>query len=181
SKLHELQQTLAENDCFLPHVIRETSDLCNKTIITNGNDTLKNGIDRPNSLYQDIECGVNVKNGTALTYNFSKLEMVHSLHLTFDSDLNRETLPGDYIDRVCAMRSNVCIDSPQCCVPKTLCKEFAVIITTPSGAKTLLAQTYNRNRAYSIDINEPIYSISLIPKSNWGNTDTTTVFSFDFK
>jgi len=181
NKLHELQQTLAENDCFLPHILRETSNLCSKTPIINGNDTLKNGIDRPNSLYQDIACGVAVKNGTALAYNFSKPEMVHSLHLTFDSDLNRETLPGDYIDRVCSMRSNVRMDSPQCCVPKTLCKEFEVHITTQDGTKTILAQNCNLNRAYSIDINEPIYSISLTPKSNWGNTDTTTVFSFDFK
>lgn len=181
NKLSELQQTLAQNDCFLPNIIREVSDLCKKTPIVNGNDTLKNGMDRANSIYKDIECGVAVKNGESLEYKFNQPEIVHSLHLTFDSDLNRETLSGDCPDRLYPMRGNVRIDSPQCYVPKTLCKEFSVTVTTENGEKTILNQDCNRNRAYNININEPVYSISFVPKSNWGETDTTTVFSFDFK
>lgn len=181
NKLIELQQTLTQNDCFLPNIIREVSNLCKKTPIVNGNDTLKNGIDRSNSIYKDMDCGVAVKNGTALEYKFSQPEIVHSLHLTFDSDLNRETLPGDCPDRLYPMRGNVRIDSPQCCVPKTLCKEFSVTVTTENGEKTILEQDCNRNRAYNINIDEPVYSIAFVPKSNWGKTDTTTVFSFDFK
>lgn len=181
NKLRELQQTLMEQDCFLPHITRSVSDLCRTTPIINGNDTLKNGIDRPNVLYKNIECGVPVQNGVSLRYQFTQPELVHSLHLTFDSDLNRETLPGDEIDRLCPMRGNVHINSPQCCVPKTLCKEFDVCITTLNGGKTILSQNCNLCRAYNITINEFIYDISLIPKSNWGGTDTTTVFSFDFQ
>ena len=181
NKLLELQQILVEQDCFLPNMIRTVSNLCTRTPIINGNDTLKNGMDRPHILYNNIECGESVKNGTTLAYKFEQPEFVHSLHLTFDSDLNRETLPGDYPDRICSMRGNVRIDSPQCCVPKTLCKEFDVCITTSTGTKPLLQQTCNLCRAYSIDINEAICGISFTPKSNWGNTDTTTIFSFDFK
>lgn len=181
NKLHQLQQTLAENDCFLPNITREVSDLCKKTPIINGNDTLKNGADRPNALYKEPQYGVSVKNGTSIEYKFHQPERIRSLHLTFDSDLNRETLPGELPDRSFPMRGNVRIDSPQSCVPKTLCKAFEVTVMTENGVKTILNQGCNLNRAYNIAINEHVYGVSFTPISNWGNTDTTTIYSFDFQ
>lgn len=46
------------------------------------------------------KCDVSVKNGTAIEYKFKQPEFITSLHLTFDSDLHRETLPGDCPDRL---------------------------------------------------------------------------------
>lgn len=180
-RLHELQQTLADNDCFLPNVIRTVSGLCKNTPIINGNETLKNGIDRPNELYKDTPCGVNVKNGNAVKYLFDKPELISSVHLTFDSDLNRDTLPGDVPDRMYPMRGNVRIDSPQSCMPKTLCREFRVGIITENGEQTVLSESCNRSRAYHLDINTPVLGITFTPISNWGDTDTTSLFSFDFR
>lgn len=180
-KLTELQELLLENDCFLPNIKREISELCKSTSIKNGSDLLKDGEDRPNSIYGSTGCGISVTNGTALTYNFDKPEYIHTLHLTFDSDLNRDTLPGDFPERSHSMRCNVKFDSPQFYVPKTLCRKFTVSLDTPSGVKTIMDTDCNLRRSYNIDINEPVRSITLVPYSNWGDTDKTQIFSYDFK
>ena len=180
-KLAELQELLMENDCFLPNIKREISDLCKSTPINNGSDLLKDGKDRPNSIYGNTDCGISVTNGTSLTYKFDKPEYIRTLHLTFDSDLNRDTLPGDFPERSHSMRCNIKLDSPQCYVPKTLCRKFTVFLDTPSGVKTIMDTECNLRRSYNIDINEPVHSITVIPYSNWGDTDKTRIFSYDFK
>ena len=179
-RLSELQQTLLDSDCFLPHIDRKVSSLCRNTPILNGDDSLKNGKDRPNAIYPDSPCGVAVKNGTTLEYRFEKPEFVHALHITFDSDLNRETLPGDYCERIHTMRCNTRLDSPQFYVPKTLCKAFQITVTTAAASETIWEENCNRKRAYHLDINREITGICLTPVANWGEQDYTTIFSFDF-
>ena len=181
NKLEELRELLLENDCFLPDIKREIGELCKNTPITNGSDLLKNGEDRPNTIYGSTDCGISVDNGTALTYKFDKPEYIRTLHLTFNSDLNRDTLPGDFPERSHSMRCNVKLDSPQCYVPKTLCRKFSLSLGTPSGTKMIIDTDCNLRRSYNIDINEAVQSITLIPYSNWGETDKTQIFSYDFK
>lgn len=180
-KLFELQQTLAENDCFLPNVTRAVGELCRTTPVINGSDSLKDGTDRPNAIYGDTPCGVVVNNGVTLEYKFKKPSLVRSVHITFDSDLDRRTLPGDFPDRVHPMRANVRLDSPQSCMPKTLCRAFTLSVTTENGTKTVLDEDCCITRSYTVKINEPVCGISLTPHSNWGGTGKTAVFSFDFK
>lgn len=180
-KLELLQNTLMESDCFLPCKTRQVSDLCKETPVVNGNDTLKNGEDRPSHVYGNKQCGIDVKNGTSLEYKFEKPEKISSVHITFDSDLNRKTLPGDYCERYHTMRCNTLLDSPQFYVPKTLCKEFKLEIMTVNGSKVISEISCNLNRAHNISINEEATAIRLTPISNWGENDLTTIFSFDFK
>ena len=179
-KLELLQNTLMESDCFLPNKVRNVSELCKNTEVLNGNDTLKNGEDRKNHVYGNKECGITVENGTVLEYKFDKSEKVKSVHITFDSDLNRETLPGDQCEQYHTMRCNILLDSPQFYVPKTLCKEFKLEVVTENGTKVIADEKKNLNRAYNIDINEEILGIKLTPISNWGDNSKTNVTSFDF-
>ena len=79
------------------------------------------------------------------------------------------------------MRCNVLLDSPQFYVPKTLCKEFKVEIVTENGIKTIAEEKQNLNRAYDIAVNEEVSGIRLIPISNWGESASTAVLSFDFR
>ena len=58
NKLEELRELLLENDCFLPDIKREIGELCKNTPITNGSDLLKNGEDRPNTIYGSTDCGI---------------------------------------------------------------------------------------------------------------------------
>ena len=180
NKLELLQDTLLDNDCFLPNKKRKVGEICKKTEIINGNNTLNNGEDRPHRIYGS-ECGVAVTNSTALEYRFDKPEYVTSVHITFDSDLNRETLPGDECERYHSMRSNILKNSPQFYVPKTLCKKFILECETERGTEVILNEENNLTRAYNAEINRNVKSIRLIPLTNWGGTDKTTVFSLDFK
>lgn len=178
--LQELQETLMNNDCFLPHFNRKISALCSETDIVNGDKTLKDGIDRVNRIYANEKCGITLKNGSAAEYKFSKPEKIKSLHIVFDSDLNRDTIPGDFCERYHATRCNICADSPQMHLPKTLCREFILEADTAEGKKQLLHINNNRKRAYHIDVDCNVTAVRLIPLSNWGESGETNVFSFDF-
>ena len=180
-KLHELQNTLANHDCFLPYFTREVSEVCKETPIEHGADSLKNGLDRPQKIYPGVECGCAVQNGEALAYQFKSPQSVKSVHITFDSDLNRETLPGDSCERYHLTRCNVLLDSPQFYVPKTLCKHFKLELTDADGDTNTIEETCNLKRSYHIPVKKELSSIRLIPIENWGDTENTTVFSFDFR
>lgn len=180
-KLTLLQDILMDQDCFIPAKKREISSLCKNTDVINGNSTLKNGQDRPHKIYGNTPCGIEISNGSALIYKFDRFETVSSIHITFDSDLNRNTLPGDQCERQHSTRCNTLLDSPQFYVPKTLCKEFILEGVTPNGLVTLYQTEKNLNRAYHIPISDKVSSLRLTPLSNWGGNDKTTIFSFDFK
>lgn len=180
NKLELLQNTLLDNDCFLPDKRREVSVLCRQNGIINGNASLNNGEDRPHRIYGS-GCGVKVVNNTPLEYKFDKPEYIASVHITFDSDLNRQTLPGDKCERYHSMRCNILNDSPQFYVPATLCRKFSLECDTESGTITVLKEENNLKRAYNVNMNAKVKGIRLTTQTNWGGTDKTTVFSFDFK
>lgn len=181
NQLSRLQNLLLDADCFLPDKKREISNLCKKTAVLNGNDALKNGEDRPHRIYKSTTCGIEIKNGTPLIYNFSEFEAISAVHITFDSDLNRNTLPGDSCEQRHSTRCNTLLDSPQFYVPKTLCKEFVLEAMTENGLIILYQTENNLNRAYHIPIDQKVSCLRLTPVSNWGGSDMTAVFSFDFK
>lgn len=181
-QLHELRERLCDDDCFLPNMRRTISELCRNTSVTNGTDALKDGADRPHkTVYNSEICGVSVKNNTPLEYRFAEKKHIDTLHITFDSDLNRSTLPGDYCERTHIMRSNTLLDSPVFYVPKTLCRKFHAELICSTGDIRILDEENNLKRAYNIKIDRDAEGIRLVPVENWGGTDETTVFSFDFK
>ena len=66
-------------------------------------------------------------------------------------------------------------------MPKTLCKDFSLEITDGAGNTEVVKYTENLLRSYDIPVNKNIKKIVLIPESNWGGDNKTTVFSFDFR
>ena len=185
-----LQQRLMENGCFLPHFKREIADICkNANLMCEGDtpsnlDNLRNGIDRNNSTYGEEDYCVALPIGKAVTYSFKEPVKLSNVHLAFDSDLNRDTLPGNHIERQRSMFANRTVDSATACVSKTLVKAYSITATTRCG-NTFVIADINRNLLSCVNHvapNEKIVSISFIPKSTWGNTDTKiNVFSFDVR
>lgn len=173
-KLGLLQETLMNDDCFLPHKQRAVSSDFKST---NTDESVRNGQDRAHRLYNTEECGMKVKNNTSVYYDVGGY--VKSVHIVFDSDLNRETLPGDECERLHATRCNIRLDSPVMTMPKTLCKAFVLEIETKNG-KITVKEENNRKRAYHIPVNGNVSSIKLTPITNWGDTDDTPIISFDF-
>ncbi len=179
--LRELQDTLMNDDCFLPHFERKISPVCKKTTLLNGSKELNNGQDRPNRIYGNDSCGLETENGTPIEYRLEKPTYISSVHIVFDSDLNRDTLPGDWCERGHVTRANVLLDSPQMHLPKTLCKAFRLTAVTEQGEEDLLSVDLNRQRAYHISVSYPVMALRLTILENWGNAEKTNLISFDFQ
>lgn len=188
-RLEELQSALMDADCFLPARERRVGEVCRRAVLVDkngapvvGGDTLKNGQDRPNIHYGTTACGLSLPNGEGVEYRFDAPTAVESIHLTFDSDLDRTTLPGDKCEQEHATRANVRLDSPQFHLPLTLCKAFRLEADTPDGVEVLLDVEQNALRAYHVKVGrDDITAIRLIPLENYGGSGETRVFSFDFR
>ena len=177
--LSELQSRLMDADCFLPYFKRNISETCKNTELIGGCECLKNGEDRPNTIYGTHDKGVFVKNGDAVQYKLEKEEKINSIHVVFDSDLDRKTLPGDCVEKYHSMRANVLLDSPVMKMPATLCKDFRIECDR-NGVTKAFTVTNNLKRSYHIDLGESFDTVRLVPLSNWGESEETKVVSFDF-
>ena len=188
-RMEELQAKLMDADCFLPGMERRVGEACRASVLVDknghpftGGEQLKNGQDRPNVHYGTTECGASLPNGDAVEYRFPVPTPVGAVHLVFDSDLDRLTLPGDRCEREHSTRANIRLDSPQVHLPLTLCKSFRLEMDTPEGTVPLLDVTENASRAYHVSVDrEDVTALRLLPRENYGGDGETRVFSFDFR
>jgi len=178
--LDELKTRLVDADCFLPYVQRDVSASKNARL-SGADDCVRDGRDRANRIYNTENCGSDVKNGESVTYTFDGDKKIQSVHIVFDSDLDRETLPGPWCERKHVTRANVLLDSPQMYMPKTLCKGFTLTADTKDGKIVLISEKNNIKRAYHVKTDISVSALSLTIDSNWGGSDSTSVVSFDFK
>ena len=81
--LDELQQTLLDQDQFIPNIPRRVSALSLKGTISH--ELLRSGRDRD---WDDGKQGVEFSAGTGASYSFKKPEKVAGVRLVFDSDLS---------------------------------------------------------------------------------------------
>lgn len=189
--LQELQEILMEDDCFLPHFTRTISDSCRNADLTYANEkysinenlgcTLRNGKDRENRIYGEEKQSITIKKNSILEYKFSAPENVESVHIVFDSDLNRDSLPGDKWERTHSTRANVLLSSPQMHMPKTLCKEFYVEVESKDGTEKILCVKNNKKRSYHIHLDKSISALRLCVQSSWGESEDINIYSFDCK
>ena len=172
----EVQNILMNSDCFLPHFSRMISPLCKNL----GNVMLTDGVDRVNHIYKNSACGIGQRNNLPIEYNFENPEYISSVHIVFDSDLNRDTLPGEWWEKYFVTKCNTSLNDPQTHLPATLCKKFILEADIDGKTERLLNMDNNRKRSYHIVVNKPVKALRLIPISNWGNDEYTNIFSFDF-
>ena len=181
-KIEELQDMLMNGDCFLPSKTRKISQVCKKAELNIAQDTIRNGQDRAHSLYNTDEtnCSYIAASGEEIMYSFDETK-VTSVHIVFCSDLNRDTLPGDISERTHSTRANQLIDSPQMCMPLTLCREFKLTGELNGIETELLHISDNRKRAYHLNINQRLDKLTLTVAYNWGNNNKIPLISFDFE
>ena len=98
----------------------------------------------------------------------------------FDSDLNRETLPGSECERIHTMRANVKLDAPVMHMPTTLCKHFELIGGLNGEEFVLYEEKCNRKRSHHITVDRKLDTLSLRTYSDWGESKLIPVISFDF-
>ena len=180
--MEEVQTLLLNDDSFLPYRQRGISQSCLKANLSGADESIRSGEDRANRIYGTEDCGCAVKNGTTVEYRLPNPQKIGAIHIVFDSDLNREPLPGHWCERTHATRANVLLDSPQMHLPKTLCKSFALTADTPEGEVALLSVGNNLKRAYHVEVPQglEVSALKLRMLSNWGDSCETKLVSFDF-
>jgi len=181
-KMEALQNALLNEDCFLPNKSRMLSDRCRNASLNISCDTIRNGQDRPHSIYgnENDTGSYHAEAGKAIRYSF-EYAIVKSVHIVFDSDLNRETIKASKCEREHSMRANQRLDSPQMHMPRTLCREFVLYGERAGERIEILNVTDNRKRAYHIELNKPLDAIILVPLKSWGENREIPVVSFDFE
>ncbi len=187
NRLGELQEMLMYNDCFLPGFRRNpdakalAASLAAKGV-TGEIENLRNGIDRNNHTYGDAEQGCFVRAGEKIVYSMERNIRINEVRITFDSDLNRLTLPGDKNERNHVTRANTLPDSPTTHLPKTLVREYEVGLILDGGKEEVIRhEENNRKRTVIIPVNREARGVYLRPVSRWLSDDETIhIFSFEF-
>ena len=179
--MEELQQNLLRSDCFIPYFTRNVgkptrnADLSGCESVEN----LRNGIDRNNVLYGDTETGVFTEIDSKITYKFAEPQYVEIAHLVFDSDLDRNTIPGDECEKYHSMRCNIFPDSPKMHLPTTLMKDYSLLLVLADGTEKSIDVTDNIQRMNEVVIDSLVKEIAFIPKKLWSDDKTVHLFSFD--
>lgn len=175
SHLKELQQTLMEDDCYLPSLRRGVSPLTRAAKLDPAHEALRSGCDRPMS---GEGCGVSVPPGAIITYRFDAPQFVESVRLVFDSALNRK-LMGVLPQR--NLPANRPRNMAEARLPESLIKGYRLEITLEGGGSKIIAEeTCNRRRMRRHDVKARIIALRLIPLETWGAKDCR-IFSFDFR
>lgn len=180
-RIHELKETLMEDDCYLPFNCRQIPALTKEAKLTCESpdaENLRNGYDRP---IGDADNGVSVPMHSVIEYRFAAPAELSSVRIVLDSDLNRETLPRTEAKRERNMLHNRPLNWPDTYVPKTLLKAFRVEGVKPDGtAELLLSETANHQRLILRRVSGTYAGVRLIPMESWG-LEAARLFSFDVR
>jgi len=169
SHLTELQNTLMDDDCWLPWHARPVPALSRQaTLSADAGDPepLRNGIDRPVG-----EDGNAWKGpvGAAITYTFQGVQSVRQARLVFDSDLNRNAHNMPHRHRL-----NVSWRSPS-----TLVKSFRLEGLDQAGQwRNLHVETRNYQRLVRVPLDAKVSAVRLIPEETWG-AESCRLFAFE--
>ena len=157
-----LQQTLMEDDCFLPGLKRRVSELsleadCSANII-------RNGIDRG-----DSNCWKG-KRGNFVEYTFEKDTEIKEIRLVFDSDLNR-----DYYNMPCSYP----LVETKYKIPKTLITKYKIEGKTADG-KVHIITAENHQRFVKIPVDWCVKTVRFVPLEENGCGEYR-LFSFEIR
>jgi hypothetical protein len=162
-KIKELQQTLMEDDCYLPWHTREVSPLTKAARLSASEgdpEPLRNGIDRP---VGGEDNGWTGQLGSWVKFEFGKPEDIKEMRLIFDSDLNREghNMPCYYP-----------LDAEPIKVPETMVKAFKIEAMNESkgGQWEEVARIDNNyQRLVKVGLNVRASAIRVTFESTWGS------------
>ena len=154
----ELQQTLLDDDCFLPGVERAVSPLARRAKVSS--EVVRNGRDRGE---ENLWIG---KPGDCIEYTFDQPERVASLRIVFDSDLDRH-----FSDRYHRSFQNMPhyypLGEDRFNLPETLVREFAVE-TVDRGGRVTRSVYENHRRLVRVPIGKTVTAVRLIPLKDNG-------------
>jgi len=156
-RIGELQQTLLRQDCYLPWVKQEFSELTRRAALkaSSGDpEPLRDGINRPVGKDQHAWDG---RIGDSIEYTWDGNQAVSSLTLVFDSALSR-IIAMSYHQK----------DTQLTHVPEEMVKDFRIEIRTPDGWKLWKRASGNHQRLVRVEINTPATGVRATFDSTWG-------------
>ncbi len=161
--IRQLQNTLMNDDCYLPWHNRQVSELslkakCNADIV-------RNGMDRG-----DENCWIG-EDGDYIEYEFDKEEQVQEIRLVFDSNINRpeHNMPCRHL-----------INEPDYKVPQTLVKVYTVMGISENGEETKISIVDNHQRFVRHKVDWNVKKVRIIPKETYGH-EKYRIFSAEVK
>ena len=172
--LSQLQQTLMEDDCWLPGLKRQISPLTVEATLSASGDNpepLRNGLDRP--IGEDDNSWSGPPN-SYVEYRFANMRHVGQLRFIFDSDLNR---PGE--DH--RMRCSYPLNAQPTQVATSLLKRFAVYAETAEGDWREVARLDdNHQRLVRLAVDCETTALRFVPLETWG-APLAHVFAWDMQ
>lgn len=172
----ELQAALMEDDCWLPGFARKPDALMAKAMLECGSgdpEVLRNGVDRP---VDSEDNGLTLPLGERVTYRFDAPAYVRRARLVFDSDLNRDTQPEGSLHKR-PMYATYYLSAKATHVPKTLTRDFRLVLTLEDGTRETVEVTGNHQRLVYADIGRTVTAVALEPVATWGSP-AAHVFAF---
>ncbi len=165
--LSELQQTLMDDDCWLPGKLRTPSGLISRAQFTDdGSEMLRDGWERDR---EDAVHAWQTAPGGAVSCTWNEKMDVPGLRLVFDSDLN------DGKKMACVYP----VKSREHAMPKALVRDFRIETMTPGGAwETAFTATANRKRLVHVPLERRTRGVRVVLESTWGQRDPR-LFSID--
>ncbi|NLY18991.1 MAG: FAD-dependent oxidoreductase [Clostridiaceae bacterium] len=179
NSIRELQNTLMDDDCYLPFHTRKSSVLAKKAKLwaTSGDpEPVLNGCDR---VMGDNLNAWQATIGSTIGFDFEEPVPVKQIRLVFDSDLQRVTCGGNPVLRFYPTICNRSLDMPPFNFPKTMIKDFLIEYKDLDGHwKPLKEVNGNYQRLVRINTDVLALGVKMTVKATWGN-DKILVFSFD--
>lgn len=170
-KMDKLQQTLLEDDVYLPHIVRRVPFITLQAELTASGENaqaLRDGFDRPQG--NDSHAWL-CKTSDHATYHFHTPQAISQIRLILDSDLNREYLSA----AECELKRNLFHNHPnnveQSFVPPTMVKAYRISALLEDGREMALVEVrdnYHRLRRHSVSCKAR--SITLEILETWGNS-----------
>lgn len=174
----ELQQTLMEDDCYIPFHKRTIKEVTLQAILQSDMDNaeaLRSGIDRPIGNVSNMAIG---QAGCYAAYLLRTPEKINYIRLVFDSDFNRVTLPEREYKLNRPMRHNITLGWEKSYVPKTVIRSFDVVYTMEDGSQQTLNIRDNHQRLVKIPCKKRIQKAEIRLLDTWG-ADEYHLFAFD--
>lgn len=164
----EIQQTLLDDDCYIPGIKREIADVCRKAELKAAQgdpEPLRNGVDR--ILEEEENCWVCRAEDT-VEYTLPEAADLNEIRIVFDSDLSRDHLN---------MVSNYLLAGETYAPPATLVTAFHVEV----DGEEIFRTDENYQRLIVIPCGKKAKNIKLTIDALAENTETAKIFRFDFK
>ncbi len=159
----KLQQTLMDDDCFIPWHERKLPELTEKAECSA--EIIRNGVDRGE---ENLWTG---KENDFIEYHFDTDTKINKIRLVFDSDLNR-----DYYNMPC----NYPLVQTQFKLPETLIKEYKIQGISENGEVKEIHITDNHQRFVKHSVDWRVKQIRFVPISTHG-AEHFRLFDFEIE